>query len=130
MRPGQKSLIILIVEDDPTLRELYRTALAAEGYGVVAVEDGLDALRVIEAATFPTAVVLDLELPRLGGRDVHQELRARADTSQIPILIVTGSDVGDLDPADFACILKKPVSVDSFVAAVRRCVRKRHPGTA
>ena len=123
--PETKSLLVLIVEDDPGLRELYRKALAAEGYGVVAVEDGLDALRVIDGATFPTAVVLDLDLPRVGGRDVYRELRGRAETSMIPVLVVTGSDTSDLDPANFACILKKPISVDALVEAVRRCVRKR-----
>ncbi len=117
--------IILIVEDDPQLRELYRMALAAQGYAVVAVEDGFDALRLIDGSTLPTAIVLDLELPRVGGRDVYRELRAHADTSTIPILIVTGSDTSDLDLTDFACILKKPISVDSLVNAVADCLRKR-----
>lgn len=125
MSPDAKSLVVLIVEDDPTLRELYRNTLAGEGYGVVAVADGLDALRFIDGANIPSAVLLDLELPRVGGRDVYRELRARADTSTIPIVIVTGSDTGDLNPADFACILKKPISVDALVEAVRRCVQKR-----
>ena len=123
--PDTKSLIILIVEDDRDLREFYRSALTAEGYAVVAVEDGFDALRVIDGATLPTAVVLDLELPRLGGRDVYRELRDHAETSIIPIVIVTGSDTRDLDPAHFACILKKPISADALIQAVRRCIRKR-----
>ena len=113
------------MEDDRDLREFYRSALAAEGYAVVAVEDGFDALRVIDGATLPTAVVLDLELPRLGGRDVYRELRDHAETSIIPIVIVTGSDTRDLDPAHFACILKKPISADALIQAVRRCIRKR-----
>jgi CheY-like chemotaxis protein len=122
---GSKSLIILIVEDDPSLRELYRGALSAEGYAVVAVEDGFDALRLIEGSALPSAVVLDLELPRLGGRDVYQELRARAETSAIPVVVVTGSDTRDLNPGNFACILRKPVSVDSLVEAVERCIKRR-----
>lgn len=70
---------ILIVEDDPQLRELYRNALRTAGYGVAAVEDGADALRQIEHSK-PALVVLDLALPRVDGRDVHRELKARPDT--------------------------------------------------
>lgn len=125
MNAVSKTRIILIVEDDPELRELYRMALVAQGYAVVAVADGLDALRQIEGSVLPTAVLLDLDLPRVGGRDVYRELRARADTSTIPVLIVTGSDTSDLNPADFRCILKKPISVENLVSAVADCLRKR-----
>ena len=74
---------VLVVEDDQPLRELYRTALQAAGFSVIAVEDGLRALRCVEAAK-PGAVVLDLELPQLGGSDVQQELRAHPDISTSP----------------------------------------------
>jgi DNA-binding response OmpR family regulator len=119
-----KSRIILVVEDDAAVRELYRSALSREGYSVIAVEDGLDALRVIEGAVLPTAVVLDLGLPRLDGRDVYREMKARADTKLIPILIVTGNDASDLNPADFACILHKPVALETLMDAVRHCIKR------
>src|SRR5687767_14300582 len=102
MPPPAKPVVVLVVEDDPTLRDLYRSALSSSGYAVVAVEDGLDALRAIDGALVPSAVVLDLELPRLGGRDVYQELRSQAVTSATPVIIVTGSDTSDLNPKDFA----------------------------
>lgn len=121
---GRKPVVVLIVEDDPGLREFYRLALTSAGYGVVAVEDGLDALRVIDGSTLPSAVVLDLELPRVGGRDVYQELRSQSVTSAIPIIIVTAGDTDDLDPGDFACILKKPVSVQKLIDTVTDCVRR------
>ena len=119
-----KSQLILVVEDDPSLRELYRSALSVEGYAVVAVEDGLDALRLLDGAILPAAVVLDLGLPRLRGRDVYQELKARTETRMIPILVVTGGDATDLDPADFACIIKKPVSIDALLDAIAQCIRQ------
>ena len=118
-----KSLVILIVEDDPDLRQLYRTALSSHGYAVVAVEDGLDALRVIEGSLVPTAVVLDLELPRLSGRDVYAELRSHSETSGIPVIVVTGTDTSDLNPDDSTCILHKPVSISALIENVERCLR-------
>ena len=113
---------VLVVEDDEPLRELYRTALQAAGFAVVAVEDGLSALRCVEAAK-PSVVVLDLELTQLGGSDVQQELRAHPDTQHIPIVIVSGKDTSAIDPKDVACILRKPISTDELIAAVQRCMR-------
>jgi CheY-like chemotaxis protein len=112
---------ILVVEDDPALRELYRASLRAAGYAVVGVEDGLDALRVIEGSK-PRAVVLDLALPRLDGREVLDELRGNAATQNIPVIIVTGTDASDIDPAHFSCVLRKPIDQDQLTDAVQKCV--------
>ena len=117
------AMSVLIVEDDPELRALYRAMLQMEGFTVVGVEDGVDALRHIEIDP-PDAVVLDLGLPRLGGRDVHREIRGRIEMRGIPIVIVTGEPIDDLDPKDFACILRKPLDPQSLVSAVRDCLRK------
>jgi two-component system phosphate regulon response regulator PhoB len=113
---------VLIVEDDRALRELYRTVLRQAGYEVGAVEDGTDALHRLEHWT-PDVVVLDLALPRLDGRDLRHELRSRPDTRDIPVIIVTGTDTSDLDPDDFAAILRKPIDADILVDAVNAAVR-------
>lgn len=113
---------ILVVEDDSSLRELYRSALRAAGYAVVAVEDGVDALRRVERGR-PEAVILDLGLPRLSGRDVQRELKSSPETQHIPIVVVSGHDTSDLNPDDFACVLNKPISADALILAVQNCVR-------
>lgn len=118
-----KALNVLIVEDDPALRSLYRAMLQMEGFVVIAVEDGVDALRHIESNP-PAAVVLDLGLPRLGGRDVQREITSRVETRDIPIIIVTGEPIDDLDPRDFVCILRKPLEPQLLIDAVRDCLRK------
>jgi len=117
------ALNVLIVEDDPALRSLYRAMLQMEGYVVIAVEDGVDALRHIESNP-PAAVVLDLGLPRLGGRDVQREITSRVETRDIPIIIVTGEPIDDLDPRDFVCILRKPLEPQLLIDDVRDCLRK------
>ena len=114
---------MLVVEDDSSLRELYRSALISAGYSVVAVEDGVDALRRVERDA-PQAVVLDMALPRMNGRDVQRELSSRAETSSIPIVVVSGSDISDLNEADFASILRKPIHAEAVVYAVDRCLRR------
>src|SRR5688572_26063207 len=123
MSPVAAMRYVLVVEDDPTLRELYRSTLALAGYSVVAVEDGIDALRRVEHRR-PDALVLDLALPRVSGRDVERELRSNPETRDIPIVIVSGTDVSDLDPTNFACVLRKPISAEKLVAAVQDCLRR------
>lgn len=119
--PGGKQTI-LVVEDDHALRELYRAILIAAGYAVVAVEDGIDALRYVDGHT-PNLIVLDLALPRLRGQDVQRELASRADTRHIPIVVVTGTDTQDLRYTDFDRVLSKPVSSDTLLAAIERGLR-------
>jgi CheY-like chemotaxis protein len=128
MPPGPRKTAILIVEDDANLRSLYRAALTGAGYAVVAVEDGVDALRHVENGRVPDVVLLDLGLPRLAGRDLHRELQAHSETRGIPVVVVTGTDTADLDPAAFACVLQKPVDVQDVVSAVENCLKKASRG--
>jgi DNA-binding response OmpR family regulator len=121
VQPSPRRAAVLIVEDDPELRTLYRTALSLAGYSVVAVGDGIDALRRIDADP-PDIVVLDMGLPRLGGRDVREEVSAHVETSEIPIVVVTG-DARGLNTSDFACVLQKPIDLDTLVRTVERCLR-------
>jgi len=111
---------ILIVEDDADVRRMFRTALSMAGYDVEEAGDGVDALRLIDNHV-PDLVVLDLVLRALDGVSVRQELAARALTSRIPIVIVTGSTI-DTDALHVACVLRKPVMPDDLVRAVARCL--------
>lgn len=116
---GKKT--VLVVEDDRALRELYRAVLRQAGFEVGAVEDGTDALHRIEHWT-PDAVVLDLALPRLGGRDLRHELRSRPPTRDVPV-VVSGSHTSDIEPNEFAAILCKPIDVDALVKAVDTAIQ-------
>lgn len=115
---------VLVVEDDLSLREFYRTALKTGGFEAVGVEDGIDALRWLELHA-PDVIVLDLGLVRVHGRDVHRELRADAETRKIPVVVVTGGNAHDIDKTEVACILLKPVTADTLVEAVENCLRRR-----
>ena len=102
---------------------MYKSALTIAGFLVIAAGDGIDALRHIDLGG-PDVVVLDLGLPRLGGRDVQRELAAHASTESVPIIVVTG-EPGELDEADFNCVLRKPIDPHDLVRAVRRCLQNR-----
>lgn len=111
---------ILIVDDDADLRRLFRTALSLAGYDVDEAGDGMEALRRIDYSP-PDLVILDLILPGVSGVVVHQEIAAQAITRQIPVVVITGSGFAS-DDLDVACFLRKPVSPDRLVDAVRSCL--------
>ena len=109
---------VLVVEDNLSLRDLYRSVLSAAGRDVIAVEDGLEALRMV-ASRRPGAIVLDLVLPGLNGREVYRRLKSSPETSHIPIVIITGGDMSDLPLDQSACfVLKKPITIAQLMAAV------------
>jgi DNA-binding response OmpR family regulator len=117
--------VVLIVEDDVALRRLFRTALTLDGFEVEEAGDGLEALRRI-ADHPPDVVVLDLGLPTISGFAVHQEITAHALTRRIPIVVVTGS-TKSLEYLEVACILRKPVTPEELVLAVRNCLAAGAP---
>jgi len=114
--------ILLIVEDDWTLRELYRLALSLSDFAVHACEDGIQALHYLEQER-PDLIILDLNLPRVPGTMIYEELRAHSETANIPIVVVTGMySVPDMPGAT---ILRKPVSAEELTRTVIRMLERR-----
>jgi len=105
---------------------MYRAALGFGGFNVVEAADSLTALHFLDQR-LPDIVVLDLMLPTVSGLIVQQEIAAHAHTRDIPIVIVTASDMC-LDHVDVPCVLRKPVSPDRLVDAVRNCLSAGAPG--
>jgi CheY-like chemotaxis protein len=67
-------------------------------------------------------VVLDLGLPRLNGHDVQRELKATPATARIPVIVITGTDITDVDRQRFECVLTKPITPRALVEAVHKCL--------
>jgi two-component system, chemotaxis family, chemotaxis protein CheY len=117
----QSRRVILVVEDDEHLRQLYRFELEMRGFVVEAARDGLEALELVDEGPRPDLVVLDLIMPRVSGLAVAQELRAHAETREIPLLLVTGSE-DPIEELAFTEVLHKPVDASALVTAVQRCL--------
>ncbi|KUJ65324.1 two-component system response regulator [Streptomyces albus subsp. albus] len=121
----QTAARVLIVDDEPAVREALRRSLAFEGYTTETAVDGLDALA--KAADFdPALIVLDVLMPRMDGLTAARRMRAGGMT--VPILMLTARDtVGDrvtgLD-AGADDYLVKPFELDELLARIRALLRR------
>ena len=110
---------VLVVEDDEHFRRFLAIALSLAGFVVQQASDCPAAIREMELHT-PDAVVLDPMLPGIDGFAVY-ERAATAAGGPIPVVIVTESSL-DVSGIKAACVLRKPVSPDSVVRAVEKCL--------
>ena len=121
---------VLLVEDEPSVGELVRTYLTRDGYHVIWVRSGEDALVELDRHQI-RMVLLDVGLPGMDGFDVCREIRAR---SQVPILMLTARDeepdkvVGlEVGADDY---LTKPFSPRELVARIKAILRRADPPPA
>lgn len=115
--------VLLIVEDDFTLRELYRLELSLSDFKVLACDDGVQALHYLDRER-PDLVVLDLNVPRVTGTMVYEELRARSQTGSVPRVIVI-SGVYSLPYLPGATVLRTPVSPELLHRTIVRVLERR-----
>jgi DNA-binding response OmpR family regulator len=122
MRPFRKRPLVLVVEDDPALGDVMVTALKDEGLDAKWAHDGDEAMRYVDALQ-PSAMVLDLMMPRRDGFSVLRELRADGRIARLPIVVVTAifglSErlyATELGAADY---VTKPFDLDDLVGRVK-----------
>ena len=124
---------ILVVEDEDSLATLLQYNLDKEAFRVAVATDGEEALLMIDEAA-PDLVVLDWMLPKVSGVEVCRSLRARPETRNLPIIMLTargeesdrirGLDTGADD------YIVKPFSMSELAARIRAVLRRIRPGLA
>ncbi len=130
--PADQQPTVLVVEDEPAQREVLAYNLEAEGFQVSRAENGEEAILLVEEVA-PDIIVLDWMLPNLSGIEVCRQLKMRAETRGVPIIMlsarseevdrVRGLETGADD------YVVKPYSVIELMARVRAQLRRTRPAS-
>lgn len=120
---------VLVVDDDPDLREVVRTILSLSGYEVRCAGNGQEAVEAV-AQKLPAVVLLDMLMPVMDGWQCARELQARYGRA-VPIVVVTAAEhararadqIGGIDD-----VLSKPFEMDDLLRVVSRYAAKIEPG--
>ena len=122
---------ILLVEDSPSDVDLTREALEDTKVhnNLSVVGDGVEALAFLRRegqytnAPHPDLILLDLNLPKMGGREVLAEIKRDPDLRRVPVVVLTTSaaeqDIVESYNLHANCYVKKPVDLDAFIQVVR-----------
>ena len=111
---------VLVVEDEPTIRELMAILLEEEGYAVRQATDGLEAWETVEQ--YPVDLILsDVKMPRLDGASLAQRLRARGNPLPIVLMSAVYAEV-DLPGVRF---LRKPINCEHLLDIIAAALRER-----
>jgi two-component system KDP operon response regulator KdpE len=120
---------ILVVDDEPPIRKLLRTALGAQGYEVVEAETGAAALIALRTGKIGL-IVLDLGLPGMDGFELITRIRAaQADGGMVPIVVLSSRDdeAGKVRALDLGAddYVTKPFGAEELLARIRAALRHR-----
>jgi len=118
---------LLVADDDKSFREILTRIFKGSDWQVSGAEDGITAFEQISAQT-PDVILLDLNMPRLGGRELLARLRKDARYSMIPIIIVSGNDSPQEKAADLGIgaddFVSKPFDIGELTARIESAFRR------
>lgn len=119
---SQRGVRVLVVDDDPVMRELATTRLDEAGFEAIPASNGSEALDLLRARKF-ALVITDLDMPGMSGFDLIRALRSEAAIAATPVIVITGSDKSDAIDLAFAAgatsFLAKPINWTLFSHSVR-----------
>jgi two-component system, chemotaxis family, chemotaxis protein CheY len=120
------SKLALVVDDSMLIRHTVCRFLEDRGFRVESATNGVEALELLNGIS-PDIIVTDLQMPRMDGHQLISELRAKPQTSHIPIVIMSGKNHPD-QPAEFASryVIYKDIDI---VAQLGRALEKLLPGS-
>lgn len=119
--------MILLVDDEASVRDSLGGALTSAGYDVQVAEDGRAALALLRSGVQPTLMLVDLRMPVFSGWQLLDAVSRDASLAGIPRVVVTA--VEDAAPAGVP-VLMKPCGVDDVLGVVRRYAETLRPASA
>jgi CheY-like chemotaxis protein len=119
--PAVSPCPVLIVEDDPDLREMMAQLLTLEGFHTAAVANGREALNYLQTGDHPPEVILlDLMMPVMDGWEFRRQQQANPAVADVPVIVLSALDQSRAANVNAAAFLKKPLDFDRLLELVRR----------
>ena len=119
-------LRILIADDDALIRLIARAVVQKAGMVAVEAADGAEAMSFLDGDERIDLVLLDLDMPIIGGLDILRRLRARPETARIPVLVLTGAEGEEIQTAmslGANGVFPKPIAAERLLARIREVAR-------
>jgi CheY-like chemotaxis protein len=118
---------LLVVDDDPTIREMLDMVLASEGYEVITAAHGAAALALVDQRR-PHVILLDMKMPVMDGWEFLRQYRQRPG-AKVPIVVITAAQDDRREAADIGAqaYIAKPFAIDDLLRAVDQCVAAGPP---
>jgi CheY-like chemotaxis protein len=117
---------ILVVDDEPDVRDYLGSFLEDEGFEIRTAENGDAAISLIEEEK-PDLILLDLLMPEATGAGLYRRLQEKAELKDIPVIVISGMVGKDVTVMDFVRVLDKPVDREHLLATVRDTLAKTNP---
>jgi CheY-like chemotaxis protein len=121
---------VLVVEDDPDIRDAVVEILQDEGYGVSAAADGRQALDLLETlAPLPDIILLDLMMPVMNGFQFREEQLKKPELARVPVLIVTAdaNAMAKAEALQAAGFIQKPLKIQPLLDTIERLLSQERP---
>lgn len=113
---------ILLVDDDPVVHDVVGTLLRAQGYEIHSAMDGAGGIKKLQEM-MPDLIILDFQMPGMGGGNVFEVLRGKGLTEDIPIIFMSSlpysKQVEQVPISRNVRFVRKPVKPDELIAVVR-----------
>lgn len=117
------SPLVLVAEDEESVRQMLALALKALGYRTAVFSDGVDAATAIDDGHYPDAVLLDVRMPRMNGIDLLRHIRSVAERAELPVVAMSAySDdlqAREMMDAGANAFLGKPFTIDELRMTLR-----------
>lgn len=109
---------ILVVEDDPAMRDTIVDVLEDANYPVRVAKDGREALDLLRKGERPCLVLLDLMMPVMSGWDFAEEHARDPALAKIPYCVITAAGPGQATPDGAAAVMRKPLQLNKLLQVV------------
>ena len=111
---------VLVVEDDPDLREMMEQLLHLEGFAPLTAPNGREALNLLHSGAPVKAILLDLMMPVMDGWEFRQRQLQDPVLSRIPVVIMSAVDQERVEPLNPVAAFRKPLAFDQVIVCLQR----------